>query len=342
MPSNNRVFYACQALAIAKTGTGLVSPSGEIMRGVQSVGISTNFTLEQVFEYGQVALYANIEDLPEIEVTIEKVIDGEKLLYLQAVGNSGKTDVVTASTKICDVFLAIYSDAAAAVAATTPYNIVMCSGMTVSSVGYQYPIDGNATESLTLTGTDKFWNGTHAGLITIGGPSGQYGSPNTGLDGTDTPVSGIVRRAKVDILNSTLPAEVSSPGQGNSATEKSRNKRIQSISVNADFGRENLLEQGRLGPYFKATTFPFEVTCEFEVLSTSGDLVSASGYGTNLTDRTIVLKDDAGTVIDLGTTNKLASISMAGGDTGGGNQTITYSYSTFNFLKVNGGGSYWD
>lgn len=342
MPSNNRVFWACQALALTKTGNALTSPSGEIMRGVQSVGISTNFTLEQVFEYGQVALYANIEDLPEVEMTIEKVIDGEKLLYLQAVGNAGKTDVVAASAKVCDAFLAIYSDAQAAVASTSPYNVVMCSGMQVSSVGYQYPIDGNATESLTLAGNNKFWNGVHAGLITIGGPSGQYGSPVTGLDGTDTPVSGIVRRAKVDILNSTLPAEVASPGQGNSATEKSRNKRIQNISVNADFGLENLLEQGRLGPYAKFASFPFEVTSEFEVISTSGDLVSASGYGTNIGDRTIVLKDDAGTVIDLGTANKLTGVNMTGGDTGGGNQTITYSYSTFNYLKVNGGGSYWD
>ena len=42
----------------------------------------------------------------------------------------------------------------------------------------------------------------------------------------------------------------------------------------------------------------------------------------------IVLCD--GTVIDLGTKNKLTSVNYTGGDTGGGNATITYSYQTFN------------
>ena len=46
-------------------------------------------------------------------------------------------------------------------------------------------------------------------------------------------------------------------------------------------------------------------------------------------------------VINLGTKNKLSSVSYSGGDTGGGNATCTYSYSTFNDLKVDGGGAYY-
>jgi hypothetical protein len=41
-----------------------------------------------------------------------------------------------------------------------------------------------------------------------------------------------------------------------------------------------------------------------------------------------------GYMIDLGTKNKLTSVNYTGGDTGGGNATITYSYQTFNYLKV--------
>ena len=48
---NNRIFYACQAVAIAKTGHSSGSEF-KIMKGVQSVGLNTNFTLEQVFELG--------------------------------------------------------------------------------------------------------------------------------------------------------------------------------------------------------------------------------------------------------------------------------------------------
>ncbi len=83
-------------------------------------------------------------------------------------------------------------------------------------------------------------------------------------------------------------------------------------------------------------TFPFEITSEFETISTTGDLVGVSGDYENLSNRTIVIKDSAGTVLDLGTKNKLSSVSYTGGDTGGGNATVTYSYSTFNKLDVTG------
>ena len=37
---------------------------------------------------------------------------------------------------------------------------------------------------------------------------------------------------------------------------------------------------------------------------------------------------------DLGDKCKLTSVNYSGGDTGGGNATITYSYSTFNELSI--------
>ena len=111
------------------------------------------------------------------------------------------------------------------------------------------------------------------------------------------------------------------------------------ISVSADFGQENINELGRFGPYAKFTSFPIEVTSEFEVIATSGDLKSVSGAAENLTDRTITLLDDAGTVLTLGAKNKLSGVSYSGGDTGGGNATVTYSYSNYNSLLVDDGGS---
>jgi hypothetical protein len=38
--------------------------------------------------------------------------------------------------------------------------------------------------------------------------------------------------------------------------------------------------------------------------------------------------------IDLGTKNKLQSVSYGGGDTGGGNVTNTFNYSNFNDFSV--------
>jgi hypothetical protein len=339
--SNNRIFYACQAVAIAKSGHP-VADSGtqfEVMKGVQSVGITTNFTLEQVFEFGQVELYSNEDELTEVEVTIEKVIDGEKLLYLQAVGEIGKTNVVSASNNISDIYLALYPDTVTSISGQTPNNVVMCSGMTVSSISYSYPINGNATESMSLVGNNKFWNDATYGILSAS-PSGLYGNGGVSanaIDGTDSPASGVVRRAKFDITGSTIPAQVMS--QLN--TVGSKGSGLQSVSVSADFGREDLLEQGAFGPYFKYATYPFEVTCDFEVTATRGDLIAASGQGVQNPNSTIVLKDLAGTVINLGAKNKLKSVSYSGGDTGGGVSNITYSYSTFNEMRVESPHTYW-
>jgi len=338
MPQN-RIIYACQAVAISKTGhSNADTPQFEVMKGVQSVGINTSFSLEQVFEYGQSDLYANVEDVADVEVTIEKVIDGEKLLYLQAVGENGKTNVIAASNSVCDMYLAIYADSVSAVSGATKQQTVMCSGMTVSAASYNYSVDDNAKESITLVGNNKFWNSVTAGVIGTA-PSTLYGTGGVTiqpLNGGDVPVSGIVRRGQFDLVRSVIPPEVAS--QGNNFVGSSG---IQSVAVSIDFGRENQMELGRFGPYNKTATLPFEVTTEFEVTATNGDLISVSGANSNLTARQIVIRDTAGTVLDMGTKNRLTSVSYGGGDTGGGNATVSYSYSTFNDLKVSGGGTYW-
>jgi len=41
-----------------------------------------------------------------------------------------------------------------------------------------------------------------------------------------------------------------------------------------------------------------------------------------------------GTDLDLGTKNKLASVTYGGGDAGGGNVVVTYNYSNFNVLVI--------
>ena len=80
MATNDRIFYACQAVNIVSTTGGSVAASGTV-KGVQSIGMSANFTLDQVFEMGQLEIYENIEDVADIEVTLEKVIDGEKFIW---------------------------------------------------------------------------------------------------------------------------------------------------------------------------------------------------------------------------------------------------------------------
>jgi len=344
MARNDRIFYACQAVVIAAP-TGEDPAAAGIVRGLQSVGMNSNFTLDQVFEIGQLEIYENIEDVADVEVTLEKVIDGEKLIFNLASNGLCQTDLVAAAKSRCDVYLAIYDDGTSN-ATGTARNVCWNSGMYISSVSYNYSVDGNATESVTLVGNDRFWN--NDGNQTGDTATAQFPAGLTdGEFGTDTPNSGVVRRRDIDLVTSDLPTLVESQ-VGDDTGGQGGGFHIQSVAVSADFGQENILELGRFGPYAKFTSFPIEVTCEFEVIATSGDLKSVSGADKNLTDQDIVLFDDAGTVLDLGGAssptgltgkNKLTSVSYSGGDTGGGNSTVTYSYSNFNTLLVDDGGS---
>lgn len=337
MARNDRIFYACKAVVI-QAPTGTTVDAANTVRGLQSIGMNSNFTLEQVFEIGQLEIYENIEDIADVEVTMEKVIDGEPMLWNLASNSLCESDLVGAAKSRCDVYMAVYDDATSN-ATGLPRSVCWNSGMYTSSISYSYSVDGNATESITLVGNDRFWNTdvNQTGTDAVA----QYGSLATGFDGTDTPLSGVVRRVNVDVANSLLPDIVKSQ-RGTSGDDSLH---IQSVSISADFGQENILELGRFGPYAKFTSFPIEVTCEFEVIATSGDLKSVSGEGGNLNDNDIEIKDTAGTVINLNTAgggvgegkNKLTSISYSGGDTGGGNATVSYSFNNFNSLRVLGG-----
>jgi len=223
--SNDRVFYATQAVAIAPRGTNPGDYTKPLVaHGVQSIGITTNFNLEQVFELGQLEIYENVEGIPDVEVTMEKVVDGYPLLYHMATtGNAGETISAQASgqflprsKKRCDVRLGIYEEEKGNnVGATAPSGIesvgqgkqsteVYLSGMFLNSVSYSVPVDGPVTESVTLVGNNKQW--LHSSLITkasgiepfgsmalVGsGTGGGVGNPNLPMaefDGLDEPLA---------------------------------------------------------------------------------------------------------------------------------------------------------
>lgn len=327
--ANNRIFYAIQAVGI-KTTDG--STTGDItsatwMKGVQSVGVTTNFSLEQAFELGQLEVYANNENVADVEVTLNKVLDGYTLLY-EAAGGSGNvsTDIVAAGNNKSALFLVIYPDTNSNASGVA--NIIMhCSGMYIGSVGYTFPVDGNATEDLTLVGNSKtFYDGSqiNASLNTdfasIANPPHE---PNNGL----------VRRQNLTLSGCLIPNEVlaASRGAGTGA--------LQNISISADFGRDNIYELGSYKPYYKFASYPITVTCDFELISTTGDQMDISTTNNpTLSNQSIKILAQAGSgtfhEFDLGTKNKLTSVSYTGGDTGGGNATVTFSYQGFNKLLV--------
>ena len=166
---------------------------------------------------------------------------------------------------------------------------------------------------------------------------------NGGFTNDDSPASGIMRRQHITFGNgsdaSLMPNSIPGIVSGYNIDEGTENAaRIQSISVSTDLGREALVELGRRNPFFRYATFPVEVTCEIEVLSKDGDLVSATedgvyGDGNNLQNEEIVIKTDFGDVFDLGDKNKLSSVQFSI-STDGSNNIDVYSYSNFNQLTV--------
>lgn len=337
--ANNRIFWAVTAVGIAPHQSLTFVPT----KGVQSVGITTTFNLEQVFELGQLAIYENIENVPDIEVTIEKVLDGTTLLYHLCTSGHTANTLVGRSNQRCTVAMSIYGDTNES-ASGTPIGEVFMSGLYLSSITYTLPVEGNCTEAVTLVGNNK-----------VSRTSGFVFQPT--YTNTDTAVlasGGVQRRENVlwavdsivtPTTGSLMPSGISGiPGISSSGTNDKAldvyGAHIQNITVRADLGRDAIYELGRKGPYFRYVRFPVQVTTDIEIISTLGDGITAKEEGvdlvnvTNLVDQRIVVCLTDSTKLDMGRRNKLSNVTIGGGDTGGGNQTVTYSYVGWNDLTI--------
>jgi len=359
--ANQRIFYACQGVSLNQCGIIPGPNADQVVHGLQSVGMTTNFNLEQAFELGQLEIYENIEGTPDIEVTLEKVLDGNPLLYhLATTGvGAGSKKIANRSKQRTDLRLGIFDEGENALAKEVlgvmtgqdAQVVVHCSGMYVSSVSYSIPTDGNCTESMTLVGNEKEW-------LTNVAQHKLEPADLVNFDSLDMPASsgagGVQRREDVILVSSILPQGVNGvngAGVANGATTSDLGTaqplvHLQSISISTDFSREEILELGRKVPYYRPANFPIEVSCEIEAVTTLGDYVGASEkgnsafnadpvkVGNNTAEETIFLHLRAGYGFDLGTKNRLSSVSYGGGDAGGGNVTTTYSYTNFNDLDV--------
>jgi len=356
---NNRIYYPIQQVSFRKPGA-LGSAGMVEAHGVQSVSITTTFNLEQAFELGQLAIYENIEGLPTIEISLSKVLDGYPLLYLLATATDatgGALDgpqLAKRAPAETIMQLGIYPETQEAVSGV-PRQYVEMSGLTVSSVAYNFPLEDNFSEDVTLAGNNKIWgnyDNTDALGETCNANFALSGLPGQFVTNDDAPIgSGGVNRRENMIFATTLaqtndadytrlPGDIF--GVSNSGV-KSGLVHVASMTVSTDLAREDLFELGARSPYARTVTFPVEVTCDIEVTSVSGDLVNAiddCGNDTqcvtpnNLADRIIRIATCEGTRIYLGEKNKLSSVSYGGGDAGGGNVTVTYSYQTFNDFTV--------
>lgn len=340
--TNNRIIWSVQAVGIAKDGSTSFTP----VHGLQNVGTNTTFNLEEAFEIGQINIYEQVENVPDVEITLEKFLDGYPLIYHLSTPDANSATLAGRSNEKAMVALSVFPDDQDS-ASGTPNAQVTFSGMYVSSLSYTFPNDGFCSEAVTLVGNNKTWN-TGGGKTFTG----------TLFNNNDQPLAltsgwgGLQRRENVvfgsgaDGTVSRLPYGAGGiPGLSTGgynlprADGRGNTAHVNRVVISTDLGRENIFELGNRTPFFRPATFPTEVTTEIEILAIDGDLVSATeegvaGDGSNLYDQNIFIVTDDSTAVDVGNRNKLQSVSYGGGDAGGGNATVTFTYRTFNTLTV--------
>jgi hypothetical protein len=158
--ANKRVYYACRSFEVAnvdKTGTidTYFNP-----HGIQSVGITTNFNIEKVFQLGQLATYDQVANNPQVELAVNKVIDGTRPLLLTLMAdNHAMTSgsLVTMQDNRVNVRMGIYPDTDVLTSGAYPVSTLACTGMYLNNITFTFPTEGNFTEEATLVANNKVW-----------------------------------------------------------------------------------------------------------------------------------------------------------------------------------------
>jgi hypothetical protein len=304
--SQNRVYYACQAVEF----------NTHFLEGVQSVGINASYNFEQVFELGLLEIYENVEGIPEVEVTIEKaVLSGVKPLgesLSVSTQTNPATNIVKMSQATPEIVLHTFPESATTVFGSTPAgtnSLVITSGF-LTSYSITGNMDGPSTESLSFTSNNYDW-GTSAAMTTLGASS--------------SAAQVVQKRQNANPYNYDG---------------------LQSWTMSCDFGREDIMELGKKQPVTKVATFPLEVTCEEEFLNknetdTNGPDFPGTTECEDVTTATekkhgfAPCNDSSADITVSGGGFRLTSVNHTGGDAGGGNQTVTKSFQTFNSFAIN-------
>jgi len=216
LSKNNRTYYATHAVALGEMGVdsnGLPGNTGiQPVSGLQSVGVNTTFNLEQVFQLGQLEIYENVENIPDVEVTLEKVLDGAPLIqHLCTPQTAGHGLATRFNNNRTDVHIGFYSDEFENASGVNQSELYV-SGMYVSSLSITLPTDGNATESVTLVGNDKFWS-TGQALQHGATPesTGEFFFKNQsmfGPNGGPAHSDGVLRRQDVRMSGCVFPSAI--------------------------------------------------------------------------------------------------------------------------------------
>jgi hypothetical protein len=212
---SNRIFYAVQAASVLGSS-----------HGIQSVSVNASVDFEQAFQLGTLQICEHLEGVPNVEISSEKSWSTAAQCWWAAAG--GTTALVSANQG-AGVSMSLANDQSATFQSS---NFVSATNMSLSSWSVTFPVDGFATETVTLVGNDIDWS---AGSVAISQPSAAC--------------TGATFKRRQDVA---------------------LNSRAQSIAFSCDVGREELFQLGKKIPYARPATFPVECSSDWEYLAATG------------------------------------------------------------------------
>ena len=387
MTTNNRIFYANQVLLRfsrngqntsgtddVMLGSAYYSSSLEIVSGIQSVSVSMSYPSDKLTDTGRFQSKTNnLYNTPKqntYEITIERFIshprsdsENQSLPFYKL--DSGATYAAQhfladsnlgcdeSTLRNYDIVLAYGSDSASTTASATTKTSLF-RGCLLSSLSYNFSVDGVLTETVTLT----------TNIV----EEDKYTLPTATLNALASRVTGVVsKRNNVDIAGSILPEEANdlfSKSQRNSDgvpvththADGSNIFGLQSIDIQVEIEYEKLNDIGKIRGSDEVSNEKYDnnkwafVSLPISVKTTFTGMLrqiypdqhlylrdqqfvdnkqimivdqsSFSGVGTDSNDPYLIW--------DLGRKNYLEGVSISGGDTSGSNVEATLTYANQN------------
>lgn len=264
-----RIFYA----------THYVRLGSAVLKGVQSVSLTSNFGLEPIFQLGQCSHVEVVPSVPECEVTITRSIIGGPAITLDL------SNDCTSAEEILNVQqdIEVVSDAGG----------FIVQNAYLSGYSVNFDVEGVFTEEITYIG--------------------------------DSIVSG---GAGFSALNDQvhLPRRQDWTGPAGAT----------SASLSLDIGREAVYVLGEYQPIKRFVQFPIEITLDIGYLLPQGgglgvqDPPNCAIWDQGKQNFSISACNSSWTIRNA----YLSNIGYSGGDVGGGNVEVTYSYSSWSDCSI--------
>ena len=302
MASFSRIFYKLQSVYIG----------GVEVKGVQSVGTSSTTNIESFASFGTFNVQTLLQDL-DLEITLEAALMSSQNTLLGHLGYTGFSTSFFDTAQ--DVELVYQTGASPDAFASIKLSAI------ISSYSAQMGTDGPVTESLTMvnSGSTAFASGTEDSIT---GP-------------TAAQMCTVIDRP--DFISFDRQYREDCCSTDDAATSLIAN--VVSWSMSMDASTEKVSVLGQSLPFGKFATFPVETSMEVEHHLSPASATGIGGFNSG-TIESNSLKDECFNPIVSVTGPKSwalsgarkASISRSGGDVGGGNVSISESFTGFNDL----------